>query len=93
MATCHIERRERMASGNGALKVFPDSEHLIQAAGEEFVRIATKAIATRGRFSVALSGGSTPRPLYALLGSEIFAGRVDWSRAHLFWGESPRRRW
>lgn len=70
-----------------ALKVFPGREQLIQAAADKFVRVAAKAIATQGRFSVALSGGSTPRPLYALLGSEIFAGRVDWSRAHLFWGD------
>lgn len=79
--------KEKERSKMAALKVFPDSEHLIQAAAETFVRVAAKAIAAQGRFSVALSGGSTPRPLYALLGSEIFAGRIDWSRAHLFWGD------
>ena len=35
-------------------------------------------------FSVALSGGSTPKPLYDLLGSETFAGRVRWPNVHLF---------
>jgi 6-phosphogluconolactonase len=40
-----------------------------------------------GPFAIALSGGSTPRPAYALLASPGCARRVDWSRVHLFWGD------
>jgi len=36
---------------------------------------------------VALAGGSTPRAAYALLATEEFAARVDWSRVHVFWGD------
>jgi 6-phosphogluconolactonase len=36
---------------------------------------------------VALSGGSTPKSLYALLVSERYRDRLDWSRVHLFWGD------
>lgn len=69
------------------VKIFPGSAQLAQTAAEEFVRIASKATARRGRFAVALSGGATPRPLYTMLGSESFAPRIDWSRAHLFWSD------
>ena len=40
-----------------------------------------------GRFTVALSGGSTPKTLYSLLASPEYRGRVDWPRVHLFWGD------
>jgi 6-phosphogluconolactonase len=40
-----------------------------------------------GPFAIALSGGSTPRPAYALLASPERSRRVDWSRVHLFWGD------
>lgn len=69
------------------VKIFPGSAELTQAAAEEFVRIGSKATAKRGRFAVALSGGSTPRPLYSMLGSESFALLIDWPRAHLFWSD------
>ena len=38
-------------------------------------------------FRVALSGGSTPKALFALLASPEYARRVPWSRLHLFWGD------
>jgi len=44
-------------------------------------------MARHGRFSVALSGGSTPRALYSLLATDEFVARVDWSRLHVFWGD------
>lgn len=69
------------------IMVFPGPEQLIRAAVEEFVRLAGESIAGQGRFSVALSGGSTPRPLYALLGEKTCSDRIDWSRVHLFWGD------
>jgi len=60
---------------------------LAQAAAEQFVTLAQEAIARRGRFSVALAGGSTPRCTYTLLGHEPFASQVDWTHVHIFWGD------
>ena len=48
--------------------------------------LARQAIAKSGRFTVALSGGSTPKALYSLLASQ-YRGRVDWRQVHLFWGD------
>lgn len=61
------------------LEVFPDHDSLIRAAAEQVVQIAAK-----GKCSLALCGGGTPKPLYALLAKEQ---RVDWSRVHIFWGD------
>ena len=65
---------------------FKDISELSQYAAEAFIGIANKAIAERGRFLVALSGGGTPMRLYELLGNQ-FQHNVDWSRAHFFWGD------
>jgi 6-phosphogluconolactonase len=58
---------------------------LCRKGAELFIAAATAAITRRGKFTVALSGGSTPRPLFSLLASDEYLGRVDWSRTHFFW--------
>src|SRR5207302_5142216 len=69
------------------IRLFPDAEAVSRAAAEEFVRCANEAVAARGRFTVALSGGSTPRRLYQVLADEPLRTRVDWARVHIFWGD------
>ena len=64
--------------------VLPDLAALAQAAADRFVSIADRLIEINGRFTVALSGGSTPRALYAEL---IDRRSMDWSRVHVFWGD------
>ena len=60
---------------------------LADAAAERFIAAATTAVAARGRFTVALSGGSTPKALYTRLASPGCASRIDWARVHVFWGD------
>lgn len=69
------------------VRVYANSEALTQAAADYFVSQAEVALTSRQRFSVALSGGSTPQPLYTLLATDGFARRVDWARVHVFWGD------
>jgi 6-phosphogluconolactonase len=69
------------------LQVFPDSGTLARGAAEQFVKLAVKAIAQRGRFAVALSGGSTPRKMYSILASKEFSSRLAWEYVHVFWGD------
>ena len=66
------------------LKVFDDLDELARAAAEEIAKSAEEAIAARGRFTIALSGGDTPKPVYRLLAREP---RIDWDRVHVFWGD------
>jgi 6-phosphogluconolactonase len=66
---------------------FADSAQLTTAAAEHFTQLARQAVEAQGRFSVALAGGSTPRALYELLASDVFAAQIDWQRVHIFWGD------
>ena len=62
-------------------------EELSREAAARFQRLAAESIAAAGRFTVALSGGSTPRALYRLLAEPPSRDAIDWPRVHLFWGD------
>ena len=64
-----------------------DVDELNRDAAAQFIASANAAIVRSGRFTVALSGGSTPKALYSLLASPAYIVRIDWSRTHLFWGD------
>jgi 6-phosphogluconolactonase len=64
-----------------------DLDELNRKAAAQFVALANEALARSGRFTVALSGGSTPKGLYLLLAEPEFRDRVDWPRVHIFWGD------
>lgn len=77
-----------MHMGNREIRTLADARELSHAAAEEFVRQAEDAVRTRGLFAVALSGGSTPKALYRLLGGEggaAFLRGVPWDKTHFFW--------
>ena len=61
-------------------------QDLFQAAAEEVIRSATDAVAKRGRFTIALSGGSTPRNLYTLIAANASA-TLPWDKMFFFWGD------
>src|SRR5918912_4236836 len=66
---------------------FDNPQEVARAAADRFVEIARAAIRERGRFSVALSGGSTPKRAYELLASEDYRDKLDWSKVHIFFGD------
>jgi len=67
--------------------VCSDAEELNRRTAEQFVRLARESVAATGRFTVALSGGSTPKPIYSLLAGRTFQPLVPWSRVYFFWGD------
>ena len=69
------------------LIVYPDSQSFVDGAAEFIAGLAAQAITERGRFTIALSGGGTPRPIYARLASAGYRERIDWSRVHIFFGD------
>lgn len=69
------------------IAIYPDLDTLSQQAAQYVVRTASESIAARGRFTLALSGGTTPRKLYTLLGSEPYSSQIDWQQVHIFWGD------
>jgi 6-phosphogluconolactonase len=81
METSVIEKSD------GKIEVLPDLEALSLRAAWIFVSASRNSIAAKKRFAVAISGGSTPRRLYVLLGSEASHHQVDWQHVHLFWAD------
>ncbi|MGB7620810.1 MAG: 6-phosphogluconolactonase [Terriglobia bacterium] len=69
------------------IEIYKNLEELSHAAAERFISNSSAAIEARDRFTVVLSGGSTPRALYALLATEPFSSRINWLKVHLFWGD------
>lgn len=69
------------------IRIFNDLETLSLAAAEMLAEMANQAVATRGRFCVALSGGNTPRRLYEILANAPFRGRIPWELVYVFWGD------
>ncbi len=68
------------------IRVLPDLEAVSMAAAGEVARAAADAVEARGRFTMALSGGHTPRRLYELFATG-FRDRLPWDRTTLFWGD------
>jgi 6-phosphogluconolactonase len=72
----------------GERRVVDSSDALFQAAASEFFLRAIDAVNTTGRFTVALSGGSTPRGLYRLLATDpAWRDQLPWQNMHFFWGD------
>ena len=68
------------------LRIVDDLRGLSHAAAEEFVNQATATVRANGRFTVALSGGSTPKSLFSLLATS-FRDQLPWDKLFFFWGD------
>lgn len=67
------------------VKIVPDNTALARTAAQKFHSLSEAAVKERGRFSVALSGGNTPRSVYSLLASEH--KELPWHAIHVFFGD------
>ncbi len=75
-----------IASPDGAVAeamVFADAAALTAGGADFIAASAAEAIAARGTFTIALSGGHTPKPVYQRLASAA----LDWSRVQVFFGD------
>jgi 6-phosphogluconolactonase len=68
------------------LLVYETPEELAEAAARDFASRAEEIIDERGRFAVALAGGSTPKATYEVL-ARNYANELDWSKVHVFFGD------
>lgn len=69
------------------LIVKPDLTAVIEALATRLSEVASESIAARGHFSLALSGGSTPKALYQLLATPAWKERFDWEKCDIFFGD------
>ncbi len=69
------------------LKRYKNLEALSAAAAEQFTLLAGEAVQVRGRFLVALSGGSTPLELFHKLARPPYRDSLPWAQTHVFWAD------
>jgi 6-phosphogluconolactonase len=69
------------------LHVFPDNPSFVNGSADFIADVAAGAIADRGRFTMALSGGGTPKPIYARLAAAEYRDRIAWEKVHIFFGD------
>lgn len=73
-------------SSSVEIRTLTTPQELFAAAAEEVVRATNEAVAVRGRFTLVLSGGSTPRSLFNLLATNA-RNSLPWDRMFFFWGD------
>jgi len=69
------------------IHTLPTPASLTRAVADWLVAYSAEVLAKQARFSIALSGGSTPQALYELLATKEFSEKIDWTRWHVFWGD------
>ncbi|AKG20214.1 6-phosphogluconolactonase [Calothrix sp. 336/3] len=68
---------------NRKVEVLTNQTALIARSLELILAKMQIAIAQRGRFTIALAGGSTPKPLYEAIAQQ----NLPWDKIHVFWGD------
>jgi 6-phosphogluconolactonase len=67
------------------ITVFNDLDSLYKKAADTFVELAGQSIVEKGRFAVALSGGSSPKAIFNLLATAEYSQKVEWGKVFFFW--------
>lgn len=85
-----VESPEReigsIVNPNAELRKLTTPQDLFQAAAEEVIHAAKESVTARGRFTIALSGGSTPRGLYTLIAANA-SGSLPWNQMFFFFSD------
>ena len=69
------------------LQVYKNAEETTIALADWIVALIKKTLEAKDRFTIALSGGETPKKLYQTLASHAYREKINWSRLHIFWGD------
>lgn len=76
-----------LQKSHAQIRVYRDPDELALKAARLFARMADQYVLGCGRFTVALSGGSTPKAMFSVLAAEPFLDTVPWSSIYFFWGD------
>jgi len=68
-------------------EIFDTPGQLFKAAADLILQLYEKAVSEKRIFSIALSGGSTPKRLYELLATPLYAKKIDWKNVYVFWSD------
>ncbi len=68
-------------------EILSSADAVAQRAADIVIEAAQEAVARRGRFTLSLTGGPSPRQAYQLLARPERASQIDWSKTYVFWGD------
>jgi 6-phosphogluconolactonase len=87
-STGQTGREGMMLANKTEIRIVENIEALSLAADEILLHRVTETLRTKEFFAIALSGGSTPRSLLALLATDAsFRANMPWDKIHFFWGD------
>jgi len=69
------------------LHIYENPESLSIAAAKWISDLIANTLKKQNRFTIALSGGNTPKKLHHLLAASPYKEQIDWSKLHVFWGD------
>ncbi|HEY9776747.1 MAG TPA: 6-phosphogluconolactonase [Planktothrix sp.] len=69
------------------VNISDDANGLVHELAERICVLAKEAINARNQFTIALSGGTTPKALYELLATPEYSGRINWEKVLVFLGD------
>src|ERR1051325_6498471 len=69
------------------LHIYKTTNELIAEMAKWITDYIRHVLQKQGRFTIALSGGETPKSLYKALSAEPYCSRIAWSKLHIFWGD------
>jgi 6-phosphogluconolactonase len=69
------------------LHIYNNPDELSHAVAAWIADTIFATLQHQDRFTIALSGGSTPKALHKLLAASPFKERIDWPKLHVFWGD------
>lgn len=69
------------------IRILQDPDELAREAADLFGWLGSQAIGMTGRFQVCLTGGSTPKQMYATLATPPYTKQLDWGSAEFYFGD------
>lgn len=69
------------------LHIEPNADVLIHTVANWMVDVIADTLKQQDRFTIALSGGNTPKSLHVLLASDAYRHKIDWAKLHFFFGD------
>ncbi|MGV9002793.1 6-phosphogluconolactonase [Flavobacterium sp.] len=69
------------------IHIYKTENELLHAIADFFIEAAAQSISEHNQFTVALSGGTSPKKLYQLLSSGLYKNKLDWRKVYFFFGD------
>lgn len=69
------------------IRIYKDADELTTVTAEWISDLIAQTLKKAERFTIALSGGNTPKQLFTKLGCSPYLHSIDWSKVHFFWGD------